>query len=183
MRCRLLGALALLSACSGESTPLVYTPLAGPDGGYVTIGSPCTPAQESDPSFGGFSRSEVSVESSQGPSSAPVCIVFEFEGRVSCPYGQAAPGDAAPAACTTPDGQPVTVSVAPQCLDRRAANVVVWSCLCDGVASDGDNQHCNCPSGTTCEQAGLSGSYCLPSGTNAAVSCTEQCEPGVHPCN
>jgi hypothetical protein len=175
------GALLLLSACGNAPTSAVFTPLAGPDGGYVFIGSSCTPALENDPSFGGFSSHEVSIESRSGqPPGAPVCLVYFFQGRVSCPYGQTSPSPAGSAACTTPKGQSVVVPVAPQCFDRRASDVVVWSCKCgDGAPGD---RYCDCPSGTSCLPIGA-GSYCLPSSTTESPSCTVECEPGAHPCN
>jgi hypothetical protein len=192
---------ALLTACSGTTQPsIVSTPLYGGDAG-VAIGSGCTNVQERDPAFSGFDLREVSVESLAGhPSGAPVCLAYHFQGRVSCPYGQAGSGPAQGAApCTTPDGQPVTVRVAPQCLDRRAANVVVWSCRCAnamGGTEDGAN-YCSCPSGTTCAQAGvasigtsqgsddLSGAYCLPLGaeSNPSATCAAQCDPALHSCD
>jgi hypothetical protein len=191
---------ALLAACSGTTTPsIVSTPLYGGDAG-VAIGSACTIVKERDPAFSGFDRNEVTVESSAGePSGAPVCLAYHFQGRVSCPYGQAASGPAQDAApCTTPDGQPVTVDVAPQCLDRRAANVVVWSCRCAnalGGTNDGAN-YCSCPSGTTCAQVvasigpsqgadNLSGGYCLPphAGYKAGTMCAAQCNSTLHSCD
>src|SRR5579862_6626653 len=138
MRCRALGVFAVLSACScGQSTQAsgVFTPLAGVDGGYVILGSPCTLHSENDPSFGGFQVNEVTVESKPGqPLGAPVCIAFDFQGRVSCPYGQDLSADAGSGSCTTPSGQAVIVNVAPQCTNRRSGVAVVWSCACGAGA-------------------------------------------------
>src|SRR5208283_2191815 len=55
------------------------------------VGDPCTPEQEYDKSFLGFSQTEVSVESKSFQCETRLCLVDHFQGRVSCPYGQ--PGD------------------------------------------------------------------------------------------
>ena len=186
---------ALVSACGGSGTLTLSTPLVGTDGGVVTVGTPCTPAQENLPMFGGFDLGEVSVESSSGqPSGGAVCIAYHFQGRVSCPYGQSSTSQAS--SCSTPEGQPVTASVPPQCLDRRAAGVVVWSCRCANVhgATDDGSTYCECPSGTTCTQSvvaigadpgNLTGAYCLPTTAffDAAHACSAQCDPVAHPCH
>ena len=200
MRTTTLAAFSLVSACGGvDGKPLTLsTPLAGADGGVVTIGTPCELVEESDPSFTGSAVGEVSVESSSGqPSGAAVCIAYHFQGRASCPYGQPATGQTSGRPpCSTPDGQPVVGSVDAQCLDRRAAGVVVWSCRCAndrGGTSDGAS-YCSCPSGTACTQSvlalgsdpdDLSGAYCLPPTAfyDAAHACTAQCDPVSNPCD
>lgn len=52
------------------------------------IGDPCTPEQEFDPSFTGFSEKEVNVESKSFQCRTRICLVNHFRGRQSCPYGQ-----------------------------------------------------------------------------------------------
>src|SRR5260370_3753118 len=70
------------------------------------VGDPCTPEQEYDQSFLGFSQTEVSVESKSFQCLTRLCLVNHFQGRVSCPYGQTAdrqPNAPAPVtACVTP---------------------------------------------------------------------------------
>jgi hypothetical protein len=137
------------------------------------VGDPCTPEQEYDKSFLGFSQTEVSVESKSFQCETRLCLVDHFQGRVSCPYGQQIDGGAsAPppvTACVTPatgvpvDGKDSTGAIVdstkqalvePQCADRTAANAVYCSCRCanvNGQTNDGAN-YCTCPSGFSCTQ-------------------------------
>jgi len=165
--------------------------------GAVVIGSPCAPTAEVQPSFDGFQKED--VELMPVPSGSPTCLIDHFQGLVTCPYGQSASGQppADASACTTTDGQPVTGMVLPQCMDRTASHVVVWSCRCanfEGQTDDGA-QYCTCPSTTTCAQLvsslggedEISGGYCIPpaalfpdGGINAI--CSAVCDPTTHPC-
>jgi len=192
----LLGLLAV-AACGSENKEL-WLPLEGGDGGPVRIGSPCAPHEENDPAFGGFSRSDLVIESTAGqPGGAPVCLVLNFQGRVSCPYGQDASG-AGPngTSCKTPGGSPVTVAVEPQCVDLRPGDHAIWSCRCaaSGEASD----VCSCPSGMACDAVlpslapegannddTIHGSYCVPSSILHGSSnvCDVLCDPVAHPCD
>ncbi len=52
------------------------------------VGDPCTPEDEYQPAFSGFSPSEVNVESRSFQCETRVCLVNHFRGRVSCPLGQ-----------------------------------------------------------------------------------------------
>jgi hypothetical protein len=155
------------------------------------VGDPCTPEQEYDKSFLGFSQSEVSVESKSFQCETRLCLVDHFQGRVSCPYGQSGDGGVnAPATgCFTPgtnvrvdgedpNGMIVDMTkqalVQPQCLSRTAANAVYCSCRCanvNGDTNDGAN-YCTCPDGFSCTQLvpsigatdqGLTGAYCVKS--------------------
>src|SRR5215471_16071374 len=56
------------------------------------VGDPCTPEAEYNPSFLGFNLSEVNTESESFQCLTRLCLVNHFQGRVSCPYGQAADG-------------------------------------------------------------------------------------------
>jgi hypothetical protein len=176
------------------------------------VGQPCTPAVESSPSFDGFDPQEVAVEL-PSPDADPgqiVCLADHFRGRVTCPYGQDKTGTQLPsvdgatggaftngaAACKTPSGDAVTGEVEPQCTDRRAANVVTWSCRCANAAwrTDDGATYCGCPDGTTCEQLvapiapvqgpDVSGAYCVPKGTSYASfsACSKACDPNVTTC-
>lgn len=148
--------------------------------GSGTIGDRCTPGEEDDPSFLGFSLSAVNIEVNAPQCQARLCLVNHFQGRVSCPYGQQA--DAAPRAgtvpcsmeggafgCCTPDtmrgvdgldtsGSFVSPSalatVRPQCADRTSDETVYCSCRCagaDGGVDDGGG-YCTCPGGFACTQ-------------------------------
>lgn len=144
------------------------------------VGDPCTPEQEYDPGFSGFSEKEVNVESKSFQCQTRLCLVNHFRGRVSCPYGQNSQG-VAPAA--VPDGtpgkdgcfvpgtesdknaddanrvkpnlpEPLGNCVASQCADRKAADAVYCSCRCanvDGKTDDGA-VYCECPEAFECKQ-------------------------------
>lgn len=55
------------------------------------VGAPCIPEDEYKQNFSGFALQEVNVESRSFQCETRVCIVNHFQGRVSCPYGQADP--------------------------------------------------------------------------------------------
>jgi len=166
------------------------------------IGDPCTPEQEYSPTFVGFSSQEVSTEGESFQCQTRLCLVNHFQGRVSCPYGQDASGNAvAPATnpCATPGigatvtgplnamGKPVDpkagFAVKAQCLDRTADKTVYCSCRCaDLNGTQNGGTFCNCPSGFTCTQLvsslsasvdqGLTGAYCIKDGTAYSDSAT-----------
>lgn len=150
MRAAVLFVFAGLTACSdtGELILPISTAMGGADGGSVRIGNPCTPDLEQSPTFSAFGLNETWVESSMGaPSGSAVCLAYHFQGRISCPYGQGL-GDARNPQCATPDGALVTgpaedpsgAPVLPQCLDRRADAVVVWSCRCANARGKTDDE-------------------------------------------
>ncbi|HTB74012.1 MAG TPA: hypothetical protein VK762_12245 [Polyangiaceae bacterium] len=163
----------------------------------ASIGAPCLPLRESNPSFDGFLSAETGLD--PAPSGTATCLIYHFEGLVTCPYGQNAAGQAPACAapCTTSTGQPVSGKVTPQCSARPASQTVVWSCRCanaQGMTNDGDD-YCTCPSDTTCTQVipsigaaedDVSGAYCLAPavvvapGTN--VTCGAACDPVTQSC-
>lgn len=53
------------------------------------VGDPCIPEEEYNRRFSGFSVEEVNVESRSFQIETRVCLANKFQGRVSCPYGQA----------------------------------------------------------------------------------------------
>jgi hypothetical protein len=170
--------------------------LPSTDDAGALIGTPCLPSAENSVTFDGFDYHEVNLPTTV-PSGQPTCIVNHFQGLVTCPYGQSATGQPPPCAspCTTPTGQPVTGRVLPQCVDRLASKVVLWSCRCanaEGRTDDGD-AYCKCPSGTACTQLvtslgaaedDYSGAYCLPSASlfDAGAGCLVTCNPETAPC-
>jgi len=152
------------------------------------VGDPCIPEDEYHANFSNFAASEVYIESRSFQCETRLCLVNHFQGRVSCPYGQASenlslPPDA-PERCRIPGtdgveaGESIDVPVKPWLVERTADETVYCSCRCDGP--DPNAQYCECPSGYSCEELvpelgnasdatstrrQLSGSYCIKAGT------------------
>lgn len=132
------------------------------------LGAVCMSTEERRASFAGWSMAEISVDDHASQCSTGVCLQNHFQGRVSCPYGQAA-GEGA---CLAAGGQtPVSVAVEPQLVERRAALASICSCRCAGP---GPGPYCTCPEQMQCEDlvpdlgigdGGLAGSYCIPKGS------------------
>lgn len=55
------------------------------------IGDPCTPEDEYNPNFQGFKVTEENIESRSFQCQSRLCLVNHFQGRASCPLGQAPP--------------------------------------------------------------------------------------------
>lgn len=162
------------------------------------VGDPCIPEDEYVASFPGYQATEVNVESQSFQCETRVCLVANFRGRVSCPYGQATananqcflPG----ASKAQPDPSlAVTAVVSPQLLERRPEQAVYCSCRCDGP--DPAARYCQCPSGFTCQKlvqdigkgkAQLAGSYCIKEGTEVTdiqkVNNGNPCDSTVQNC-
>jgi hypothetical protein len=151
------------------------------------------PEDEYDPTFSGFSVSEVNTESRSFQCQSRLCLVNHFQGRVSCPYGQTTLDATGAAKCKLPGaGEPVRVSVPAQLTQRRADDAVYCSCRCAGP--DASARYCDCPSGFSCspvvpelslQHAQLPGSYCIRSGSAydaATVSLTLACDRTLADC-
>ena len=169
------------------------------------VGDPCIPEDEYRTNFQGFGETEVNVESRSFQCETRVCLVANFRGRVSCPYGQdqtTLPDQY----CRIPgsrdqilDAMGAPVPVAPQLVERRPDDAVYCSCRCDG--EDENARYCECPSGFECRELiqdlglgseQLAGSYCIREGTfvpnpqilNGGLTCTTDGQPNcgrVHP--
>jgi hypothetical protein len=147
-----------------SSTPALHLPL----------GSPCVPEIERRPDFAGFVLQQAVVNTDNAACDSGLCLVNHFQGRVSCPYGQAQGDlDASAPGCTAPwSEEPVSTPVDAQRLQRSAERMVTCSCRCDGP---GDGPFCECPATMECspvigqtgmpEGDALAGSYCIPRGT------------------
>src|SRR4051812_5058148 len=117
------------------------------------IGDPCLPEDEYQQYFSGYSVSEVNLESRSFQCETRLCLVNHFQGRVSCPYGQAEmsakpdnqrchiPG-------TTGDKTLIQVPVNPQFSKRQRNDAVYCSCRCAG--DDPEGRYCKCPTGFQC---------------------------------
>lgn len=140
------GDMACVSGrCQG---PALSATLRRSLGGRAAIGDPCVTADESFATFSGFSMGEINIEGPGGACGPALsCVANHFQGRVSCPAGQAADELGS---CLTTEGQPVSVPVQPQLESRPAELAVVCSCRCDGPDRDAD--YCSCPSGMQCEE-------------------------------
>jgi len=155
------------------------------------VGDPCIPEDEYNKNFSGYSETEVNVESRSFQCETRVCLVANFRGRVSCPFGQPAaaqpdssgrivadPNTALDDRCFLPGtkedmSNEIAVPVEAQLKARLPDKAVYCSCRCDGP--DKNAQYCDCPSGYTCQKlvdaygtmggAQLAGSYCIKDGT------------------
>jgi len=179
---------ALIEGCPGHDTQRLrfFGPAIepGPDetpanpGELILLGSPlptpvaklgekCISKEEYNPNFRGYDVSEVNVQDHASMCETGICLVNHFQGRASCPYGQAeAGGD-----CLVAGGNDsVTRVVHPQLEARQADVASICSCQCAGP---GPGPYCTCPESMQCEhliddlQGGqpLSGSYCIPAGS------------------
>jgi hypothetical protein len=139
-----------------------------PSTGFVparasAVGEPCIMADEASPYYAGANLAEISIEEGPGQSCGPglFCVANRFQGRVTCPAGQAAgSGD-----CLTTTGEVLMVPVPPQLESRPAEQRVVCSCRCAGPGPSRD--FCSCPTGMRCEtilggapENPYAGSYC-----------------------
>jgi hypothetical protein len=96
--------LAVLAGCSSSSAPETTpsgdggkndsgtTDARAHDATGSALGAPCVPSEESSATFQGFSVEDVSLESNAPTCVTGSCLVNHFQGRVTCPYGQTAPG-------------------------------------------------------------------------------------------
>jgi hypothetical protein len=143
--------------------------LACQEGG---VGDPCIPEDEFDPSFPGFSKDEINIESRSFQCRTRVCLVANFQGRVSCKYGQTA-GTPGGDRCKTPDlTKDVTPDVLPQLVARRPNDAVYCSYRCKAPEPNAPVQEC--PEGFECREmlsdvglgdSQLAGSYCVRNGS------------------
>jgi hypothetical protein len=112
-----------------------------PGCGATGVGDPCIPDEEYDPTFQAFALGDVNVESKSYVCLTRLCLVNHFQGRVSCPYGQTAPGQGpqGPAnsnaaavhsekGCTIPGGTPGkdVVTATNVSVNKLAGSSVGW---------------------------------------------------------
>jgi hypothetical protein len=171
--------------------PFAFFALGCESGG---VGEPCTPEDEYQADFNGFAVTEVNVESRSFQCETRVCLVANFQGRVSCPYGQTAEEATAAGTvkCKIPgSSDKITVPVEPQLFQRKASQTVYCSCRCDG--EDANARYCECPSGYGCLKlvadigkggGQLAGSYCVKDGTeySKATTNTTPCNSATQDC-
>lgn len=137
-----------------------YLPMACTSGG---VGDPCIPEDEYNPEFAGFKVTEENIESRSFQCQTRICLVNHFQGRVSCPRGQAeptlcsGPGDDGPCAAINPESKCVAAAtLAPDCDptrdDKGASQCAGYGNVCnDKLKSCTCNTAADCPAGSFCD--------------------------------
>lgn len=151
----LKGAFAIASVCA-----LSFLPTSCQSGG---IGDPCIPEDEYNPAFGGFKVTEENIESRSFQCETRICLVNHFQGRVTCPFGQAKrPGcnpNAGAGACDAGSECKASSVYAPKCGDEGDP-----ACVGDLVCNT-DGKFCSCASDAQCATVGNEdGSYICSDG-------------------
>lgn len=177
-------------AGAGDASVPNFDPSTG------VTGNACVLAIEDDPKFYGFLDIETTHDQPVGINPAcpgEICVVHEFQGRASCPYGQTTEAlslsSTDPRRCRTPSGAPVEDWIAPQLVDRPASRYSICSCRCSLGGEAGDNSnYCTCPTGMVCRalipnllpvDAAWVGAYCVwedenpPSATTCSIDSTD----------
>jgi hypothetical protein len=124
------------------------------------VGDPCVPEPEYDPGFAGFKVSEENIESRSFQCDTRICLANYFQGRVSCPLGQAeralcAGGPDDDSACG--DGEKCRASAfeAPACEDNAACNAFSGGengkCNAEGKFCECGGDERPCPAGFACD--------------------------------
>lgn len=153
------------------------------------LGGVCEPLSELDPEFPGFLVDEVAIDEYTPACVSGTCVIQGFQGRVSCPYGQA---DASGGCALPGSDDPVLTPVYPQ-LEARPPEVgALCSCHCAGP---GPGPFCRCPSHLECthlvDDLGVGsrdivGSYCLPKGgryERGTVDLSSSCRSDLQNCD
>lgn len=156
-----------------------------PSGG---VGDPCIPEDEYLSGFSGFKLGEESIESRAFQCQSRVCLVNHFQGRVTCPQGQAPPTACAPAnggaecaadetcteaelgtACTSDGDCPVEGS--------WVCDPVSGRCAAHVCSRPGDPNRCYLPGTNTPVRGAVCGQCAADSHRNAedAVYCSCRC--------
>ena len=109
----------IITAIAGGAIAILT---AAPGCGATGVGDPCTPDEEYDPTFQGFSLSDVSVESKSYVCLTRLCLVNHFQGRVTCPYGQTGVFCCPGGVCPTP------LTAATPAATLSTSTPPVWTC-------------------------------------------------------
>lgn len=129
--------------------------------GPGALGDPCTPSAEADSLFSGFELGSDFIETGFAACMSGICLANHFQGRVSCPLGQAAP-----TRCGGPDdtetcgdARCVASAEAPIVCDPGAADQGAAMCAAFGGNCDPNRGRCvcasdaDCPGGLHCDAA------------------------------
>jgi hypothetical protein len=137
----------LLGVAVSCSDPIVRDALTSGQEGARAIGELCIPPDENTPTFAGFGVSAINVSIPDAQCASGACIVYDFQGRVTCPEGNFNELE-----CFTPSGERVTAEVRPN-LDTPQEELVYCTCQCDGPSELAP--FCECPRGMACDALGL----------------------------
>lgn len=143
----------------GAITILGVAPSSCQTGG---IGDPCIPEDEYRGDFSGFQVSQENIESRSFQCESRICLVNHFQGRVSCPLGQAGldqPGGrelcAAPDSSCSEEGESCAVSAtfAPTCTAETAEQNCA-SDICNDAGFCECSSNADCPENYICDDRG-----------------------------
>lgn len=190
----LVPVFAALGAHAVEGcSDLVLTPLEPGAQGITTpgvVGDPCIPSNEKDGVFGGFGLLQAYVETGAFAScESGVCLIDHFQGRVSCPLGQAAPrrcfgpadGSCGLESCMVSETLDLTCDPqaadhgAGQCSGVGTCSAKLGRCVCASDADCPDEYRCDADD-TTCKLhvCGTSG-HCQVWNASAADNAGKAC--------
>ena len=159
---------------------LAALPAACQSGG---VGDPCVPDEETDATFPGFHIDESYIESRSFQCSTRICLVNHFQGRTSCPLGQAqadvkacsGPGDKS---CGGGKGCVVSATYAVPCnpCDKATDPTCKDTGCSDGLTCDPTHFVCACDTKSTPSlNIGGIAYTCAPFDTTCTPSATESC--------
>jgi hypothetical protein len=168
----LYGLLAPLSVGAVAALPIA----CGGGGAQSTgVGDPCIPALELNTDFAGFNVAEEDIETGSSQCPTGICLVNNFQGRVSCPAGQAPPkqchGTSDTSSCATGQSCVLSETQAPACTPCAPGDATcVDSCLAAGFPNpcDPTSLYCAC---TTSEVIGGVTFVCEPPAHCSTASC------------
>lgn len=120
------------------------------------VGDPCIPEDEYKAQFSGFTVSEEFIESRSFQCETRLCLVNYFQGRVSCPLGQALPTSCSPdgGGCGAEEECVESVTLAPPCEGDEQCQQ--FAGICNTQSQESPFCECNpadastCPTGFTC---------------------------------
>lgn len=163
------------------------------------VGDPCIPNDEFSSTYAGAAENGVAIEDRSFQCETRVCLVKNFRGRVSCPFGnkegrggvgvRGYEGSDADECLVPGTNVKVTARVNSQCKARLGQ--VYCSCRCAG--DDSAAKYCDCPSGYECKKvaAGLSvelvnpnDKYCVKKDDDVddTFNCPESCHDDPELC-
>jgi len=158
---------------------LAFAPASCQSGG---IGDPCIPEDEFNPAFAGFKVTEDNIESRSFQCQSRICLVNHFQGRVTCPEGQAEPTHCtADTDCDSGKGEKCEPSAVfapapdPDCPAGFTPHAAGNYCACDPATTV-------CPDGFTCvANANGDGAQCTSHVCHAPDECqTENVNAGAN---